>query len=81
MTSQSEIFNLENVEQAPHETQFYFNNGNKESVLRLQGELEQYGLDKTILCNIPPDGKNNLYYTPKNAHMNNAAKTPRWISG
>jgi len=54
--------------------------GSKEAVLRLQAELEQHGLDKTILCYIQPDGKNNLYYTPKSAHMNNASETPRWIS-
>jgi len=80
MTFESEILNLENVEQAPHDTKFYFNMGSKEAVLRLQAELEQHGLDKTILCYIQPDGKNNLYYTPKSAHMNNASETPRWIS-
>ena len=79
MTFQSNIFTMANVEQAPTDTKFYFNMGDQNAIAKLQDELAKCGVDTTVLCNIPSDGRNNCYYTPKNARMANTPGAPTWI--
>lgn len=63
-----QILALENVEDAPLDTKYYFNFGNVERVSSLQDDLKRAGVDPTVLVHAEANPF-CVYYTPKNARM------------
>jgi len=76
MTSDTDIFDMKDVEQAPPDTLYYRHLGNVVRILMLQEELDRCGVDRTILCSVSSD---DCYYTPKNA-KGATTGSKRWVA-